>query len=76
MHWESRGRHVHTIHETYEGMDSQQSPCSGFVAVDDEGTPCAGFRQCGSTKGATGLDPAAHTVRAASGRLSALSVFL
>ena len=25
----------------------------------DKGTPCAGFRQCGSTKGATGLNPQA-----------------
>ena len=49
------------LHETYEGMDSTScGPCSGFVTVDDEGTPCAGFRQCGSTKGATGLNPAAH----------------
>jgi hypothetical protein len=61
VHWEDRGRHVHMIHETYEGMDSTScGPCSGFVAVDDLGTPCAGFRQCGSTKGATGLNPAAH----------------
>lgn len=61
VHWEDRGRHVHMIHETYEGMDSTScGPCSGFVSVDDEGTPCAGFRQCGSTKGATGLNPAAH----------------
>jgi hypothetical protein len=61
VHWTDRGRGVHTLHETYEGMDSTScGPCSGFVTVDDEGTPCAGFRQCGSTKGATGLNPAAH----------------
>ena len=75
VHWEDRGRHVHMIHETYEGMDSTScGPCSGFVSVDDEGTPCAGFRQCGSTKGATGLNPAAHTwdvpTRSAAPRIS------
>ena len=57
VHWTDRGRGVHMLHETYEGMDSTScGPCSGFVTVDDEGTPCAGFRQCGSTKGATGLN--------------------
>ena len=60
VHWEDRGRGVHTLHETYEGMDSNDEPCSGFVAVDDEGTPCAGFRQCGSNKGTTGLNPRAQ----------------
>ena len=74
VHWEDRGRGVHSeytcplcrplgrcflsdrdairvyflavLHETYEGMDSTScGPCSGFVAVDDEGAPCAGFRQ-------------------------------
>jgi len=60
VHWEDRGRGVHTLHETYEGMDSSNEPCSGFVSVDDEGTPCAGFRQCSSNKGTTGLNPAAH----------------
>lgn len=44
----------------YEGMESIDSPCSGFVTVDDHGTPCAGFRQCGSQKGTTGLNPKAH----------------
>ena len=34
--------------------------CAGFLNVDDAGTPCAGFRQCGSDKGSTGLNPAAH----------------
>ena len=61
VHWQDRGRGVHMLHETYEGMDSTScGPCSGFVTVDDEGTPCAGFRQCGSVKGATGLNPQAH----------------
>ena len=32
-----------------------------FVTVDDKGVPCVGFRQCGSKKGTTGLNPAAHT---------------
>ena len=41
-------------------MDSNVSPCSGFVAVNDEGVPCAGFRQCGSNHGATGLNPKAQ----------------
>ena len=35
-------------------MESDITPCSGFVTVDDNGTPCAGFRQCGSTKGVPG----------------------
>ena len=62
VHWEDRGRGVHMLHETYEGMDSTScGPCSGFVSVDDGGTPCAGFRQCGSTRGATGLNPKAHS---------------
>ena len=42
-------------------MESDDTPCSGFVTVDDKGVPCAGFRQCGSTNGTTGLNPAAHT---------------
>lgn len=41
-------------------MNSFITPCSGFVTVDDTGVPCAGFRQCGSSKGTTGLNPAAH----------------
>lgn len=61
VHWEDRGRGVHMIHETAFGMDSTScGPCSGFVTVDDKGVPCAGFRQCGSDKGATQLNPAAH----------------
>jgi len=59
VHWKDMGRGVHSIHETYQGMDSDNSPCSGFVTVDDDGIPCAGFRQCGSGKGTTGLNPAA-----------------
>lgn len=50
------------IHEKAFGMDSTScGPCSGFVAVDDKGVACAGFRQCGSTKGATVLNPQAHS---------------
>ena len=41
-------------------MDSLDSPCSGFVAVNDDNQVCAGFRQCSSTKGVTGLNPSAH----------------
>ena len=51
---------MHSLHETYEGMDSDITPCSGFATVDDNNLPCAGFRQCGSQKGTTELNPAAH----------------
>jgi len=51
---------VAAVQETYEGMDSSNSPCSGFVTVGDDGVPCAGFRQCSSSHGATGLNPQAH----------------
>ena len=61
MHWKNVGRGVHRTHETFEGMDSDDVPCSGFVTVDDNGTPCAGLRQCGSDKGTTGLNPAANS---------------
>jgi len=60
VHWEDRGIHVKAIHETYEGMESSNSPCSGFVTVNDDNVPCAGFRQCSSGKAATGVNPAAH----------------
>ena len=40
-------------------MSSFSSPCSGFVQVNDAGKVCAGFRQCGSSKGTTGLNPRA-----------------
>ncbi len=60
VHFEDRGIHLRAIKESYEGMVSDSPPCSGFVTVDDEGTPCAGFRQCTSTSGITGLNPAAH----------------
>ena len=61
VHWDDLGRGVHTLNETYEGMESDEIPCSGFVTVDDKGTPCAGLRQCGSSEGTTGLNPAAQT---------------
>eukprot|EP00037_Helgoeca_nana_P037818 m.17890 g.17890 ORF g.17890 m.17890 type:complete len:641 (+) comp9448_c1_seq1:4801-6723(+) len=61
VHWTNQGRGVHEIQESYEGMSSLVTPCSGFVTVDDNGVPCAGFRQCGSSQGTTGLNPAAHT---------------
>lgn len=60
VHWEDRGIHVKAIHETYKGMDSNVSPCSGFVTVNEDNVPCAGFRQCGSGKGTTGLNPKAQ----------------
>ena len=31
-----------------------------FVAVNDKGVPCAGFRQCGSSRGVTDLNPEAQ----------------
>jgi hypothetical protein len=54
VHWDDRGISPHAKQETHAGMESNTSPCSGFVTVDDEGTPCAGFRQCGSSKGVPG----------------------
>ena len=54
VHWKDLGRGVHAVQETYEGMDSNVSPCSGFVTVDDNNVPCAGFQQCGSKKRTTG----------------------
>ena len=42
------------IVESHAGFQSDSSPCSGFVTVDDDGVPCAGFRQCVSTKGVAG----------------------
>ena len=33
--------------ETYKGMNSFETPCSGFVTIDPEtNQSCAGFRQC------------------------------
>ena len=55
------GKHQSNLRRAGCTSKQVQKGCSGFVSVDDEGTPCAGFRQCGSTKGATGLNPAAHT---------------
>ena len=60
VHWKDLGLGPVAVNETYAGMQSMESPCSGFIAVDDAGTPCAGFRQCGSTRGTTELNPAAH----------------
>ena len=63
VHWEDRGRGLHGINESYEGMNSTaasyNSPCSGFMTVDDAGTPCAGFRQCTSTQGVVFINPEA-----------------
>jgi hypothetical protein len=60
VHWTDRGISPLERNETYAGMRSLQSPCSGFVTLNDAGVPCAGFRQCGSTHGATGLNPHAQ----------------
>jgi hypothetical protein len=60
VHWVDLGIHVAAVQETYEGMNSSNSPCSGFVTVGDDGVPCAGFRQCTSSRGATGLNPQAQ----------------
>ena len=54
VHWKTAPHGPIAIHETYDGMDSLSTPCSGFVTKDDEGFICAGFRQCGSKKGVAG----------------------
>ena len=33
VHWTRDDLNVHQIHEMYEGMDSESSPCSGFVTI-------------------------------------------
>jgi len=60
VHWTDRGINVSVRAESYEGYTSDDSPCSGFAAVNDDGVVCAGFRQCSSTHGATGLNPDAQ----------------
>ena len=60
VHWQDRGINPIERQENYQGMNSLESPCSGFVTVDDDGIPCSGFRQCGSSHGTTGLNPKAH----------------
>jgi hypothetical protein len=61
VHWTTRDRGIHMLHETFQGMDSKDcGPCSGFVTVDENNTVCAGFLQCGSSKGAIGLNPHAR----------------
>ena len=54
VHWEDKGIHPYQMNETYAGMESLSSPCSGFVTEDDDGNICAGFRQCSSTRGVAG----------------------
>ena len=51
VHWADRGIDIDERAESWEGFISKDSPCSGFVTVDDGGMPCAGFRQCSSTTG-------------------------
>lgn len=60
VHWADNGIHNVARDEKYEGMESDNSPCSGFVAVDDDNQVCAGFRQCNSNNGTTGLNPKAN----------------
>lgn len=59
VHWKTAPKGPDTIHETYAGMDSESTPCSGFVTKDpdDNNKVCAGFRQCGSNKGVAGGKP-------------------
>lgn len=60
VHWQEGTIDMFAIDETYEGMVSDTSPCSGFVTTDGGDTVCAGFRQCSSSQGVTGLNPAAQ----------------
>ena len=49
VHFENLGipPGLSAIKETYKGMDSDETPCSGFVTIDpDSHVACAGFRQC------------------------------
>lgn len=59
VRWQFIAIAPHAMLETYEGMASDSTPCSGFATLDDAGRLCAGFRQCSSTHGTTGLNPAA-----------------
>ncbi len=59
VRWQFVNIAPHAVPETYEGMASDSTPCSGFATLDDAGRLCAGFRQCSSTHGTTGLNPAA-----------------
>lgn len=61
VNWQFLDLGPRAIKETYEGMASDFSPCSGFATLDDAGKLCAGFRQCTSTHGSTGLNPRAQT---------------
>jgi len=54
VHWEEKPGAPRRIQESWYGMESFDTPCSGYVTLDDEGIPCAGFRQCGSAVGVTG----------------------
>lgn len=57
VHWQAGPHGPKSISETYAGMLSQDTPCSGFITKDpdDNNRVCAGFRQCSSTKGVDGL---------------------
>jgi len=54
VHWTDMGVGPKTIREEHAGLVSEDTPCSGYVTVDDDGEVCAGFRQCGSQRGVDG----------------------
>ena len=55
VHWQTGPHGPKAIDETYAGMRSHITPCSGYLTKDDSNRVCAGFRQCSSTKGVTGM---------------------
>ena len=42
--WKDEGIHLAAVRESFEGMASNNSPCSGFLTLQD-GAPCAGYMQ-------------------------------
>ena len=54
VRWSAGPKGPDRLRETYAGMDSYDNPCSGYLAVDDDGAVCAGFRQCTSRRGVAG----------------------
>eukprot|EP00937_MAST-01D_sp_MAST-1D-sp2_P000381 g381.t1 len=57
VHWAVAAHGPESVHETYRGMDSHDSPCSGYLTKDpeDSNRVCAGLRQCSSDKGVDGM---------------------
>ncbi|GMI60365.1 hypothetical protein ScalyP_jg6725 [Parmales sp. scaly parma] len=51
VHWTEGGMGPKALNETYHGMQSTDTPCSGYVVRGDDDLVCAGFRQCGSNSG-------------------------